>query len=138
MFTPMAMTVIFALVAAFVLSLTFVPAMVALCVRGRVTEQENVLVRLAKWVYAPVLRLALRLRYVVVPLALAAFVGAVLLFGTPGAGVRPDIGRAGHCRPRHAHSQHGTDAIAPDAVAGRKDTQCLSGGGLCVFQNGHG
>ena len=40
MFTPMAMTVIFALVAAFVLSLTFVPAMVALCIRGRVTEQE--------------------------------------------------------------------------------------------------
>ena len=66
MFTPMAMTVIFALVAAFVLSLTFVPAMVALCIRGRVTEQENVSC-VAKWVYAPVLRLALRLRYVVVP-----------------------------------------------------------------------
>jgi cobalt-zinc-cadmium resistance protein CzcA len=91
MFTPMAMTVIFALVAAFVLSLTFVPAMVALCVRGRVTEQENVLVRLAKWVYAPVLRLALRLRYVVVPLALAAFVGAVLLFGTLGQEFVPTL-----------------------------------------------
>ena len=91
MFTPMAMTVIFALVAAFVLSLTFVPAMVALCVRGRVTEQENVLVRLAKWVYAPVLRLALRLRFVVVPLALAAFVGAVLLFGTLGQEFVPTL-----------------------------------------------
>ena len=31
MFQPMALTVIFALVAAFVLSLTFVPAMVAIC-----------------------------------------------------------------------------------------------------------
>ncbi|HEY5869367.1 MAG TPA: CusA/CzcA family heavy metal efflux RND transporter, partial [Candidatus Tectomicrobia bacterium] len=91
MFTPMAMTVIFALVAAFVLSLTFVPAMLALCVRGRVTEQENVLVRLAKWVYAPVLRLALRLRFVVVPLALAAFVGAVLLFGTLGQEFVPTL-----------------------------------------------
>ena len=91
MFTPMAMTVIFALVAAFVLSLTFVPAMVALCIRGRVTEQENVLVRLAKWVYAPVLRLALRLRYVVVPLAVAAFVGAVLLFGTLGQEFVPTL-----------------------------------------------
>ncbi len=91
MFTPMAMTVIFALVAAFVLSLTFVPAMVALCIRGRVTEQENVLVRLAKWAYAPVLRLALRLRYVVVPLALAAFVGAVLLFGTLGQEFVPTL-----------------------------------------------
>ena len=56
MFHPMAMTVIFALVAAFVLSLTFVPAMVAICVRGRVHERENVLIRLAKWVYEPVLR----------------------------------------------------------------------------------
>jgi cobalt-zinc-cadmium resistance protein CzcA len=91
MFTPMAMTVIFALVAAFVLSLTFVPAMVALCIRGRVTEQENVLVRLAKWVYAPVLRLALRLRYLVVPLAVAAFVGAVLLFGTLGQEFVPTL-----------------------------------------------
>ena len=91
MFTPMAMTVIFALVAAFVLSLTFVPAMVALCIRGRVTEQENVLVRLAKWVYAPVLRLALRLRYMVVPLAVAAFVGAVLLFGTLGQEFVPTL-----------------------------------------------
>ena len=41
MFQPMALTVIFALVAAFVLSLTFVPAMVALCIRGRVREREN-------------------------------------------------------------------------------------------------
>ena len=91
MFTPMAMTVIFALVAAFVLSLTFVPAMVALCVTGRVTEQDNVFVRLAKWVYAPVLRLALRLRFVVVPLAVAAFVGAVLLFGTLGQEFVPTL-----------------------------------------------
>jgi heavy metal efflux system protein len=91
MFTPMAMTVIFALVAAFGLSLTFVPAMVALCIRGRVTEQENVLVRLAKWVYTPVLRLALRLRYLVVPLAVAAFVGAMLLFGTLGQEFVPTL-----------------------------------------------
>jgi cobalt-zinc-cadmium resistance protein CzcA len=91
MFTPMAMTVIFALAAAFVLSLTFVPAMVALCIRGRVTEKENVFVRLAKWVYAPVLRLALRLRFLVVPLAVAAFVGAVLLFGTLGQEFVPTL-----------------------------------------------
>jgi cobalt-zinc-cadmium resistance protein CzcA len=91
MFTPMAMTVIFALVAAFVLSLTFVPAMVALCVRGRVKEQDNVFVRVAKWAYAPVLRLALRRRFVVVPLAVAAFGGAVLLFGTLGQEFVPTL-----------------------------------------------
>jgi cobalt-zinc-cadmium resistance protein CzcA len=80
MFHPMAMTVIFALAAAFVLSLTFVPAMVALCIRGRVQEKENVLVRCAKWVYLPIVTLALRLRYLIVPLAIAGFIGSLLLF----------------------------------------------------------
>lgn len=79
MFHPMAMTVIFALVAAFILSLTFVPAMVALLVRGRVSEKENILVRGAKRIYAPVLRGAVRARWVVVVGAAAAFVGALLL-----------------------------------------------------------
>ena len=91
MFHPMAMTVIFALVAAFVLSLTFVPAMVALCIRGRVTEKDNLLIRLAKRVYAPVLRWALRLRYVVVTLAVAAFAGALLLFQSLGQEFVPTL-----------------------------------------------
>ena len=45
MFEPMALTVIIALVAAFVLSLTFVPAMIAIAVTGRVQEEQNRLVR---------------------------------------------------------------------------------------------
>ena len=123
MFTPMAMTVIFALVGAFVLSLTFVPAMVALCIRGKVKEKDNVLVRGAKWAYAPVLRLALRLRYVMVALAVAPLLGPCCSFASSGAGVRPDAGRA---RSRHAggaYSQHIADAVTADAVAGRKGAQ---------------
>jgi len=61
MFHPMAMTVILALVAAFVLSLTFVPAMVALVVRRPVVESENRLMAAARRGYAPVLATALRL-----------------------------------------------------------------------------
>jgi cobalt-zinc-cadmium resistance protein CzcA len=91
MFTPMAMTVIFALVGAFGLSLTFVPAMVALCIRGKVREQDNVLVRGAKWAYAPVLRLALRWRQVMVGLAVVTFVGAVLLFQSLGQEFVPTL-----------------------------------------------
>lgn len=41
MFQPMALTVILALAAAFVLSLTFVPALIAVALTGRVTEAEN-------------------------------------------------------------------------------------------------
>ncbi len=59
MFEPMAMTVIIALVAAFVLSLTFIPAMIALFIRGRVEEKENRIIAGAKSVYAPALNWSL-------------------------------------------------------------------------------
>jgi cobalt-zinc-cadmium resistance protein CzcA len=48
MFHPMAMTVIFALIAAFILSLTFIPAMVALCITRQGHEKDMFLVRWAK------------------------------------------------------------------------------------------
>jgi cobalt-zinc-cadmium resistance protein CzcA len=74
MFRPMAATVIFALAAAFVLSLTFIPAMVALLIRGKVKEKENWIVRAAKAIYAPVLRSAVRFRWAVVIGAVAILV----------------------------------------------------------------
>jgi cobalt-zinc-cadmium resistance protein CzcA len=77
LFHPMALTVIFALTAAFVLSLTFVPAMVALLVRGKVAEEENKLMRIAKRAYAPVLDFALRQRALVL-------IGAVVLLVAAG------------------------------------------------------
>ena len=57
-FSPMAITLILALGAAFILSLTFVPAMVALLIRGKVTEKEAWIIRKIKTVYAPVLHRA--------------------------------------------------------------------------------
>jgi heavy metal efflux system protein len=91
MFHPMALTVIFALIAAFILSLTFVPAMVALCIRGRVTEKDMFLVRWAKAAYAPVVRMALKLRYAVVVAAVAAFAGALALFDSLGQEFVPTL-----------------------------------------------
>ncbi len=73
MFEPMALTVILALVAAFVLSLTFVPALIAIVITGRVSEGDNAAVRWLKKLYRPVLA-----RTVSRPLP--ALVGAVLLF----------------------------------------------------------
>jgi len=91
MFHPMAMTVIFALVAAFVLSLTFVPAMVALVIRGKVAEKENVLIRASKHVYEPVVNAAVRLRWWVVGGAAAAFGAALLLSGRLGQEFVPTL-----------------------------------------------
>ena len=73
MFNPMAFTVVMALTAAMVLSVTFVPAAVALFLSGRVAERENLLIRGAKWFYRPLLRLALAWRVLVVAAA-AVFV----------------------------------------------------------------
>ncbi len=74
MFEPMAMTVIIALVAAFILSLTFVPAMIALFIRGRVEEKENRIISHAKSSYEPLLRQALTRPRLVIVLAGAFFI----------------------------------------------------------------
>ncbi|MCC6847362.1 MAG: CusA/CzcA family heavy metal efflux RND transporter [Deltaproteobacteria bacterium] len=92
MFRPMALTVIFALVAAFALSVTFVPAMVALVIRGRVTERENALIRGAKALYAPALRVALRARAAVVLMAILLFAGSLALFARLGQEFVPALG----------------------------------------------
>jgi cobalt-zinc-cadmium resistance protein CzcA len=69
MFTPMAITVLLALTGAAILSMTAVPAAVALFVTGRVAEKENLFMRGAQRLYAPALEQALRLRFVIVGLA---------------------------------------------------------------------
>jgi cobalt-zinc-cadmium resistance protein CzcA len=60
MFTPMALTVLMALTGASVLSLTFVPAAVALLVTGNVSEHENFFMRSAHRIYAPLLAASIR------------------------------------------------------------------------------
>jgi cobalt-zinc-cadmium resistance protein CzcA len=55
MFHPMAFTVVIALLGAMLLSVTFVPAAIALFVTGKVKEEEGVVMRGARRVYAPAL-----------------------------------------------------------------------------------
>ncbi|WP_296945796.1 efflux RND transporter permease subunit [uncultured Massilia sp.] len=60
MFHPMAITVVLALAGAMLLSVTFVPAAVALFLGARVAERDNRLVALARSAYAPLLAAVLR------------------------------------------------------------------------------
>jgi heavy metal efflux system protein len=69
MFTPMALTVLMALGAAALLSMTFVPAAVALLVTGRVSEKENWFMRASRRIYVPLLDSAIRNRGLVTSLA---------------------------------------------------------------------
>ena len=55
MFHPMAFAVVAALVGAMILSITFIPAAVALFIGKRVAEKENKLMEMAKRAYAPML-----------------------------------------------------------------------------------
>jgi cobalt-zinc-cadmium resistance protein CzcA len=71
MFHPMAFTVITALLSALILSLTVVPASIALFVRTRVSDRENRVSRLMKNAYTPALHFALRHRMPVVASAVA-------------------------------------------------------------------
>ena len=80
MFHPMAATVVIALLSAMVLSVTFVPATVALLFRGPVRERRNLLMDFAAFVYRPALRTALRFRV----LTIAAALGLVLAGGWAG------------------------------------------------------
>lgn len=91
MFHPMAATVIFALVGAFILSLTFVPAMVAICITGKVTEKDNAFIRRSKQVYEPMLGFALQRRRAVVGAAVLAFMGSILLFRGLGSEFVPTL-----------------------------------------------
>lgn len=60
MFEPMAMAVIMALVAALILSFSFVPATIALLISGPVDESPNRLMRSAERLYRPILLASLR------------------------------------------------------------------------------
>ena len=77
MFHPMAFTVVTALLGAMLLSVTFVPAAVAIFVTGKVSEKDNLAIRGAKALYRPTLRFVMTIRPAV---ALAA----VMLVGLAG------------------------------------------------------
>lgn len=91
MFEPMALTVILALVAAFVLSLTFVPALIAIMVTRRLTEGDSPAVRRLKTTYASQLTRTIKRPIPVVACALALFFGALLLFSRLGQEFIPTL-----------------------------------------------
>src|SRR5215204_3406920 len=74
MFYPMAFTVLAALFGAMILSVTFVPAAVALFITGRVSEKESPIVRWAERAYLPALRAAMRNRVATIAAAGALMV----------------------------------------------------------------
>jgi cobalt-zinc-cadmium resistance protein CzcA len=79
MFFPMAFTVLCALGAAMLLSVTFVPAAVAVLLRGPFAERDSLAVRSVQSVYTPVLRWSLAHRGFVAAAAVAGVAGGIVL-----------------------------------------------------------
>ncbi len=91
MFYPMAFTVIVALIGAMILSVTFVPAAVALFFSGRLSEKENILMRLSKKGYTPILNLAMHNRVFVITTASVLVILSGLLATRMGSEFLPSL-----------------------------------------------
>ncbi|MCQ8819980.1 CusA/CzcA family heavy metal efflux RND transporter [Pseudoalteromonas agarivorans] len=66
MFHPMAATVVMALISAMILSVTLVPAAVAVFMKGKISEKESVVIRSTKSIYEPLLKMAMKFRWIIV------------------------------------------------------------------------
>lgn len=91
MFHPMAFTVVIALFGAMILSVTFVPAAIALFVTGKVKEEENLVMRSALRVYAPVLDWVMARRPLVFGLAVLTIVASGLVASRMGSEFIPSL-----------------------------------------------
>ncbi|HMZ82564.1 MAG TPA: efflux RND transporter permease subunit, partial [Acidobacteriota bacterium] len=91
MFRPMAMTVIFALAGAMILSLTFVPAAMTLVFRGPISERESGLIALVKRLYRPTLAWVLQFRSQTLAVATGLVVIAAAIFPLLGAEFIPRL-----------------------------------------------
>src|SRR5262245_15167487 len=76
LFRPMALTVVIALAGSMVLSLTLMPVLASLLLPRRLDEREPLLMRLAKWLYQPLLVVTMEHKAVVVGITLAVLVVA--------------------------------------------------------------
>jgi cobalt-zinc-cadmium resistance protein CzcA len=90
-FSPMAITVMLALASAFVLSLTFVPAMIAVLLNRKLTEKEVKPVRIAKERYGPTLRRAIARPWPVIGAGAGLFAVAAFVFSFLGSEFTPQL-----------------------------------------------
>ena len=91
MFRPLAAVALLALSGALVLAFTFVPAMTALVLRGRLSETESLAVRRVRHSYLPTLRWALRHRRAVLLGTGALLLGCALIAGHLGGEFVPTL-----------------------------------------------
>ena len=91
MFTPMAITLLMVLAAAALLSITFLPAAIALLVTGRVSAHENAIMRLVRRGYLPLLDMSIRVRGIVAVAAVVLVSITAIVASRMGAEFIPSL-----------------------------------------------
>jgi cobalt-zinc-cadmium resistance protein CzcA len=91
MFSPMVITLMLALASAFILSITLVPALAAILMKGRIAEKEVAFIVWIKRWYEPHLTRTLRHPLPVIATAGAIFVGAAVTFTFIGQEFMPTL-----------------------------------------------
>jgi cobalt-zinc-cadmium resistance protein CzcA len=95
MFSPMAQTVVFAILGAFILSLTYVPMVSALCLSKKTEHKRNISDRIMDFfqrVYSPLIHFALKRKMVVIVTALVLFVISLGVFMNMGGEFTSNFG----------------------------------------------
>lgn len=91
MFVPMAIAVILCLTGALILALTLMPVLCSFFLSGHIAEKDNLLVKVCKAIYTPLLDFALRFRWGVVLAAIALFASSLWVFTRLGAEFIPQL-----------------------------------------------
>lgn len=94
MFKPMAQTVSFAILGAFLLSLTYVPMVATLALSKKTKNKENIsdkIMGFLQRLYTPVIHFALRTKALVVSVAVLLFIFSLFVFSRMGGEFLPDL-----------------------------------------------
>ncbi|MFZ1705712.1 MAG: CusA/CzcA family heavy metal efflux RND transporter, partial [Saprospiraceae bacterium] len=94
MFKPMAQTVSFAILGAFILSLTYVPMMSALFLSRKTEHKRNISDRIIDFlngIYQPLLELAIKAKAIIIVFSVALFVFALIVYSNMGGEFIPTL-----------------------------------------------
>lgn len=94
MFKPMAQTVSFAILGAFILSLTYVPMIAALFLNKKIVHKRSISARLMDFfqkIYKPMIHLALKRKIAVLAIAFLMFVSCIVVFMNMGGEFIPTL-----------------------------------------------
>ena len=91
LFKPLAFTKTYSMGFAALLSVTLIPALAVLLIRGRIPGDRSWLNRRLQYVYAPIVQLAVRWRWTVVAVSMAALVFSVPIYRQLGSEFMPPL-----------------------------------------------